>query len=155
MLQLIDLRLSDHAQLVVGATCLCVTALISHTYLSRTESSLSFPLSPPTWRLRGHLLLPRNGFLTVASWVEEYGPLITLRTGIEKYIVIGRYKAAVEIMEKQGASLVDRPRFIAAGELLCGGMLIPFIPAGERFRRLRRAIHTHLQPKAAEAYQPL
>lgn len=58
-------------------------------------------------------------------------------------------------MEKQGASLVDRPRFIAAGELLCGGMLIPFIPAGERFRRLRRAIHTHLQPKAAEAYQPL
>jgi len=33
-----------------------------------------------------------SGFMTVASWIEEYGPLITLRTGIEKYIVIGRYK---------------------------------------------------------------
>jgi hypothetical protein len=33
-----------------------------------------------------------SGFLTIASWIEEYGPLITLRTGIEKYIVIGRYK---------------------------------------------------------------
>jgi hypothetical protein len=43
-------------------------------------------------------------------------------------------------MEKQGASLVDRPRLIAAGELLGGGMLIPFIPAGERFRRLRRLV---------------
>ncbi|KAG1874405.1 cytochrome P450 [Suillus subluteus] len=151
MLQLTDLRLSDYAQLVIGATCLCVTALISHTYLSTssTKSSISCPPSPLTWRLRGHLIPPRNGFLTVASWIEEYGPLITLRTGIEKYIVIGRYKAAAEIMEKQGASLVDRPRFISAGELLCGGMVILFVPAGER------AIHTHLQPKAAEAYQPL
>ncbi|KAG1801739.1 cytochrome P450 [Suillus subaureus] len=150
MLQLTDLRLSDHAQLVVGATCLCIIALISRAYLSSTESSLSFPPSPLTWRLRGHLIPTRNGFLTVASWIEEYGPLITLRTGIEKYIVIGRYKAAAEIMEKQGASLVDRPRFIAAGELLSGGMAIPFVPAGERFRRLRRLV-----PKAAEAYQPL
>lgn len=93
--------------------------------------------------------------MTVASWIEEYGPLITLRTGIEKYIVIGRYKAAAEIMEKQGASLVDRPPFVAVGELLCGGMVLPFVPAGERFRQLRRTIHTHLLPKAAEAYQPL
>ncbi|KIK33867.1 hypothetical protein CY34DRAFT_813317 [Suillus luteus UH-Slu-Lm8-n1] len=154
MLQLTDL-LSDRVQLVIAATCLCITALISHTYLSSTESSLSSPPSPLTWRLCGHLLSPRKGYLTIASWIEEYGPLITLRTGTEKYIVIGRYKAAVEIMEKQGASLVDRPRLIAAGELLGGGMLIPFIPAGERFRRLRRAIHTHLQPKAAETYQPL
>jgi hypothetical protein len=43
-------------------------------------------------------------------------------------------------MEKQGASLVDRPRSIAAGELLGGGMLITFVPAGERFRRLRRLV---------------
>ncbi|KAG1797192.1 uncharacterized protein BJ212DRAFT_1217227, partial [Suillus subaureus] len=62
--------------------------------------------------------------------------------------------AAAEIMEKQGASLVDRPRFIAAGELLSGGMAIPFVPAGERFRRLRRLVVCY-NPKAAEAYQPL
>ncbi|KAG1738956.1 cytochrome P450 [Suillus lakei] len=95
--------------------------------------------------------------LTVASWIEEYGPLITLRAGTEKFVVVGRHKAAAEIMEKQGASLVDRPRSIAAGELLGGGMFILFVPAGERFRRLRRlvAIHTHLQPKATKAYEPL
>jgi hypothetical protein len=38
-----------------------------------------------------------SGFLTVASWIEEYGPLITLRTGIEKYIVIGRYKVCLTV----------------------------------------------------------
>ncbi|KAG0697943.1 cytochrome P450 [Suillus ampliporus] len=123
----------------------------------KAESGLSFPPSPPTWGLRGHLILHHNAFLTVGSWIEEYGPLITLRAGTEKFVIIGRYKAAAEIMERQGASLVDRPCFLAAGELLAGGMTILFVPAGERFRRLRRlvAIHTHLQPKAAKAYQPL
>ncbi|KAG1747934.1 cytochrome P450, partial [Suillus paluster] len=171
MLQLTDLLLSDNIQLVVSATCLSVAALIAHTYLFSTENGLSFPPSPSTWGLRGHFIPPRNAYLTVASWIEEYGPLITLRAGTEKFVVIGRYKAcltaAAEIMEKQGASLVDRPRSLAAGELLGGGMLIPFVPAGERFRRMRRlkyngymtlhyrAIHTHFQPKAAEAYRPL
>ncbi|OJA14179.1 hypothetical protein AZE42_11889 [Rhizopogon vesiculosus] len=40
-------------------------------------------------------------------------------------------------MEKQGGILADRPRMIAAGELLAGGLTIGFAHAGERFRRMR------------------
>jgi hypothetical protein len=75
-------------------------------------------------------------------------------------------------MEKQGGSVADRPRMIAGGEMFNGGLSIIFTPVGDRFRRMRRfvvrhnhslsysptrcrALHTHLQPKAAEAYQPL
>jgi len=61
----------------------------------------------------------------------------------------------MDIMEKQGGTIADRPRMIAAGELLTGGLSIGFAPAGDRLRRMRRVLHTHLQPKAAEAYQPL
>jgi hypothetical protein len=83
-------------------------------------------------------------------------------------------QAAVEIMERQGGLLADRPRMIAAGEILSGGQSIGFMHVGDKFRRMRRfvngvkmhkqpsftdttcrALHTHLQPKAAEAYQPL
>lgn len=39
--------------------------------------------------------------------------------------------------------------------MLTGGFIIGFAPAGERFRRMRRALHTNLQPKAADGYQPL
>ncbi|KAG0696752.1 cytochrome P450 [Suillus ampliporus] len=53
--------------------------------------------------------------------------------------------AAVEIMEKQGGLLVDRPRIIAVGEMLSGGLATGFTHAGDKLR----------QPKAAEAYQPL
>jgi cytochrome P450 len=58
-------------------------------------------------------------------------------------------------MEKEGGSLVDRPRSIAAGEMLSKGMRILMARSGDRFRRLRKAVHIHLQPKVAEAYQDM
>jgi hypothetical protein len=58
-------------------------------------------------------------------------------------------------MEKEGGSLVDRPRSIAAGEMLSNEMRITMARYGERFRRLRKAVHPHLQPKAAEKYQDM
>ncbi|KAG0707634.1 cytochrome P450 [Suillus ampliporus] len=93
--------------------------------------------------------------LTIAGWIDEYGPLITVRSGLEKVVIIDRYKAAVEIMENQGGLLTDRPRKVAVGEIFNGGLRIVLTPFEDRFRRMRRALHTHLQPKAAEAYQPL
>jgi hypothetical protein len=47
-------------------------------------------------------------------------------------------QAAVDIMEKEGASLVDRPRNISAGEILSGGMRVLLTRYGDRFRKMRR-----------------
>jgi cytochrome P450 len=58
-------------------------------------------------------------------------------------------------MEKEGGTLVDRPHLIAAGDIYSNGMRLVFEPAGDRFRRLRRAVHTHLQPKVAETYEEI
>ncbi|KAG2037126.1 cytochrome P450 [Suillus americanus] len=58
-------------------------------------------------------------------------------------------------MEKEGGLLADRPRAVAAGEILSGGLRMILTPAGEQFRRLRKAAHTHLQAKAAESYAPI
>ncbi|KAG1736220.1 cytochrome P450 [Suillus lakei] len=124
-------------------------------YRPKSKSGLPLPPSPPTWRLRGHFLPPRKPFLTIEGWIDEYGPLITIRSKFERIVIIGRYKAIVEILENQGKLTADRPRMVAAGEIFGGGMSIAFSPFGDRFRRMRRALHSHLQPKAAEAYQPL
>ena len=56
-------------------------------------------------------------------------------------------------MEKEGSALADRPQMIAANELLSGGKRITLIGSGERFRRLRKAIHTHFQAKAVVLYK--
>jgi len=69
---------------------------------------------------------------------EEYGPVFTLRQGTRIFIIIGRHRAAMELMEKQGASLADRPRSIAAAETLSGNMRVVVEGTGDRLRRLRR-----------------
>ncbi|KAG1732088.1 cytochrome P450 [Suillus occidentalis] len=151
MLQLPDLRISGNTHLVLGATaCIWAIGVIIRAYLRRSH----LPPSPPTRRLRGHFLPPHNTSLTVARWIDEYGPLITIRSGLQAIVIIGRYKAAVDIMEKQGKLVAGRPR-LAAGEILERGLSIVLSHAGDRFRRFRRALYSHLQPKSAEAYQPL
>ncbi|KAG2141066.1 cytochrome P450 [Suillus clintonianus] len=154
MTKLVDLS----AQLVVGsAACLGVIAIIAQVYLPQSKNGLPLPPSPFNLRPWGHFLPHHKykSFLTIAGWINEHGPLITVRSGLGKVVIIGRYKAAMDIMENQGGTLADRPRMIAAGELFGGGLSIAYTPFGDRFRRMRRALHTHFQPKAAGAYQPL
>ncbi|KAG2066094.1 cytochrome P450 [Suillus decipiens] len=154
MVLLPGLHISDNTQLVLDvAACLVIATVIARAYRPRSKNG-PLPPSPPNWRLMGHFLPPSNPFLTIAKWIDEYGPLITIRTGTEKVVIIGRYKAAVDIMEKQGGLLADRPP-MNAGQMLTGGLTVSVARAGDRFRRMRRALHTHLQPKAAETYQPL
>ncbi|KAF9225701.1 cytochrome P450 [Gyrodon lividus] len=78
---------------------------------------------------------------------------MSLRQGSHVFIIIGRLDAATEIMVKEGGALTDRPRSVAFGEILSNDMRLLVIRSGERFRRLRKVVHTHLQPKAAEEYQ--
>ncbi|KAG7439125.1 cytochrome P450, partial [Guyanagaster necrorhizus] len=86
---------------------------------------------------------------------EEYGPVFTLRSGSKLAVMIGRQQAAVDIMEKEGAALADRPRWTAASEMVSGGMRLLLLQSGERLRKFRKALHTHLQAKTAKDYEPL
>ncbi|KAH7922200.1 cytochrome P450 [Leucogyrophana mollusca] len=113
------------------------------------------PPGPPAHWFWGNAMPRVNIAHTLAEWVNTYGPILTLRQGSQVIIIIGRHQAATEIMEKEGGALADRPRFVAAGEMLSHGMRIHLSPYGEKWKRLRRAVHTHFQPKAAETYQPL
>ncbi|KAG1813848.1 uncharacterized protein BJ212DRAFT_1300744 [Suillus subaureus] len=53
---------------------------------------------------------PSQPFLPIADWIHEYGALITLGSGLEKVVIIGHYRAVMDIMENQGGTLADRPR---------------------------------------------
>lgn len=80
-----------------------------------------------------------SAFRKFDEWATEYGPVFSLRQGFTTIIVITRYRAAVEIMERRGAYLADRPVSIAAGETVSGGNRLLLIPVGERFKRMRRS----------------
>jgi len=84
------------------------------------------------------LIALRSSYRKFEDWAKEYGPVFKLRQGTTTIIVINRMQAAIDIMEKEGAALADRPAYISAGETLSGGMRLLLTPAGERFKKMRR-----------------
>ena len=68
--------------------------------------------------------------------------------------VIWMGQAVAEIMEKEGSALADRP-YSTPADLLCNDLALLLLHSGERLRRFRKAVSTHLQPKAARAYRDL
>ncbi|KAF9233850.1 cytochrome P450 [Melanogaster broomeanus] len=141
---------------LVGFTAAAIAlVLLSKRYMGALASKGGVPLPPgPPARWFWQTAMPtKNTVLAVADLVNQYGSVVSLRQGSRVTIIIGRMDAATEIMEKEGGALVDRPHLIAAGDLLSKGIRLILAPAGERFRRLRKAVHTHLHPKAAATYQ--
>ncbi|KJA15544.1 hypothetical protein HYPSUDRAFT_194208 [Hypholoma sublateritium FD-334 SS-4] len=137
----------------IAAVALCLTALACIRHYLTTHAYVPLPPGPPQGIL-GNTLPPAFAYRKFEEWTQQYGPVFALRQGFSTTVVIGRMQAAVDIMERDGAWLVDRPRNIAAGETLSGGMRMLLTPAGDRFKKMRRAIHTHLQPKAITSYTP-
>ncbi|KAJ7151109.1 cytochrome P450 [Mycena filopes] len=121
----------------------------------RRNSRLPLPPGPPGHWLFGTAIPKAHPHRKFEEWTKEYGPVISFRRGRELIVVIGRYDAAVEIMEKEGASVADRPSSIAAGDTLSGGMRTLLIRNGERLRKLRKALHAQLRPTVAAEYQPI
>ncbi|KAJ2917541.1 hypothetical protein MD484_g2847, partial [Candolleomyces efflorescens] len=125
-----------------------------HQRLKRGKG-LPLPPGPPGNLLFGNSLPKAFAYRVFEEWTKEWGPVFTLRQGFTRIVVIGRLQAAIDIMEKEGAALVDRPVSISAGETLSGGMRVLLTPAGERFKKQRRALHAHLQPKVIGTYSPV
>ncbi|KAG1896562.1 cytochrome P450 [Suillus fuscotomentosus] len=145
---------TDYAAGVVAFAAV-LALLYKKSSLTNGKNALPFPPGPPARWFWSNALPSVNIARELTNLVREYGPVVSLRQGSQVIIVIGSVEAATTIMEIEGRSLVDRPPSIAAGEMLSNGMRILMARSGERFRRLRKAIHTHLQPKAAEAYKDM
>ncbi|KAI0055285.1 cytochrome P450 [Artomyces pyxidatus] len=121
----------------------------------RSAHNLPLPPGPTGHWLWGAEIPARRSFLKYAEWTKQYGPVCSFRSGLRTVVVIGSFQAASDIMEKEGVATADRPRAIAGSDIMSGGMRILLIGVGERFRKLRKALHVHLQPKAAATYEPM
>ncbi|KIK68536.1 hypothetical protein GYMLUDRAFT_35978 [Collybiopsis luxurians FD-317 M1] len=136
--------------------------VISYFISKRIKASTDLPLppGPPADSIWGNSFEAAFFYRRFELWTQEYGPVFSLRQGIpglggRRMIIVGRHQAAVEIMEKHGADLTDRPTSIAAGDTLSGGMRILLMKQGETFKKLRKALQSHLQPKSIASYHPV
>jgi len=149
---------SETSLTIAVVAMIFVTFVVGAFYKKRDITSKEghpLPPGPPAKWFWDSVMPTVNISSTLNRWANEYGPVITLRRGSEITIVIGRVSAATEIMEKEGNALADRPQMIAADELLSGGKRLTLVGSGDRFRRLRKAVHTHFQIKAVETYKDI
>ncbi|KAJ3934183.1 MAG: cytochrome P450 [Lentinula lateritia] len=142
-------------------------SIILYIISKRIKASTSLPLppGPPADSIWGNSFDAAFCYRRFELWTQEYGPVFSLRQGIPgqktlsfggtRTIIIGRHRAAIEIMEKHGADISDRPNSVAAGDTLSGGMRILLIKSGDKFKKLRKALQSHLQPKSIASYHPV
>lgn len=130
---------------------LCACAFIFLSRKLRGSKRDSLPPGPGGNRLS----IGPHAYRRFHEWSKEYGPVFSLKHGSKLIIVIASYQAAIDIMQKHGSELADRPRSVAAGEIFSGDMRTLLVGAGERLKKLRRALHSQLQSTTAQQYGSL
>ncbi|KAG1810570.1 cytochrome P450 [Suillus subaureus] len=143
------------AFITIACTLVVLTSIWIVKQRYQAARRLPLPPGPPGRWLLGNEMPKSYAPFQFARWTEQYGPVFSLKQGHRIFVVIGRHQAAVDIMEKEGANLADRPRSIAVQETLSDGMRMVLERSGEKLRRVRRVLHAGLQPKVAATYEPI
>ncbi|KAI0086646.1 cytochrome P450 [Irpex rosettiformis] len=152
----LSFSLHQPSQLLLYVVCLTALAGVVYYYgLSKLVNIGGFRHTrlPPGPKDRWFEPGPKAA-LKYERMIQEYGPVFSFRQGNKVVVVIGRFQAAVDIMQKHGGDLADRPRSVAAGEIFSGGMRTLLTPRGDRLRKLRRALHSQLQPAVTHQWVP-
>ncbi|KAF8191490.1 cytochrome P450 [Mycena galopus ATCC 62051] len=98
--------------------------------------------------------LPPFQWLQFTEWTAQYGPIFSLNLAGQPVVVLNNYQVATDLLDHRSAIYSDRPRFIMGGEILTGGLMMPFATYGEQWKKLRRAAHEGLI-RISSSYAPI
>ncbi|KAK3143027.1 hypothetical protein QOZ80_4BG0356750 [Eleusine coracana subsp. coracana] len=114
---------------------------------SRATSKLKLPPSPPALPLIGHAhlvgALPHVSLRRLAARHGGEG-LMLLRLGVVPTLVASSPRAAQAVLRAHDQSLASRPRSVCGDVLTYGPSDVAMAPYGERWRRAKMLVTTHL-----------
>ncbi|ESK85384.1 cytochrome p450 [Moniliophthora roreri MCA 2997] len=90
----------------------------------------------------------------LVKWKKTYGDIVYIRLFNQDVIVLNSAKAAGDLLDRRAANYSQRPR-IPVIECLTGGLSMPFMDHGTRWRSMRRAAHEALNMRASVGYFPI
>ncbi|KAF9265165.1 cytochrome P450 [Marasmius fiardii PR-910] len=148
-------------QLVTAAlTVPIITYILFSQFQQRKRNSKGLPLppGPPQIPFFGNAtqILGKNMVTVFSQWAKEYGPVVYLRLFGQPVILLNTAEAAEDLLEKRSKNYSGRPNSIMASTAMQGDMMMPFIHANDRFRRVRKLVETELRPTAVtEHFNPI
>ncbi|ESK83069.1 cytochrome p450 [Moniliophthora roreri MCA 2997] len=121
---------------------------------ARNPKGLPLPPGPPGLPIIGnvHQLLGKSIVPLLEKWTREYGPVVHIKLFGLPVIIVGSSAAGKELLETRHQKYSGRPNLLLASEAMQGGMMMPFIHANERFRRVRKLVTTEMRPAAVTQY---
>ncbi|KAI0066989.1 cytochrome P450 [Artomyces pyxidatus] len=139
---------------VYGTVIAALIALLTLQYCTIPRRRL--PPSPRGLPLIGNAFsIGKAPWLTFTEWKEQHGDVVYFTAFGRPMIVLNTLKAASDLLDHRAAIYSDRPDFIVAGDILCGGLLVPFQRYGLVWRRTRKATVESLNRGVPGPFRPM
>ncbi|THG07524.1 isoflavone 2'-hydroxylase-like [Camellia sinensis] len=119
--------------------CLIIFPLLLLLFKLKQKRYKNLPPSPPGIPILGHLhLLKEPLHQTLQAISDKYGPIIFLRFGSRKVLVVNSPSAVEECFKKKDIIFADRPRTLSGKHLNHNYSNIAAASYGDLWRNLRR-----------------
>ncbi|KAI2467557.1 putative cytochrome P450 [Annulohypoxylon bovei var. microspora] len=114
-----------------------------------------YPPGPPTLPLIGnlHQMPKKKAHLQFQKWAQEYGPVYSLILGTKVMVVLSSDQAIKDLLDKRSNIYSSRPEAYL-GNVVSNNERVLLMEYGEKWRMIRRLIHSSLNIKAARTYVP-
>lgn len=136
-------------------TLLCLVT--QHLYTRYTFAKhYHLPPSVPGLPLLGntHQIPPINQGLWGLSLARKYGELFTCRIGGSTWVFLNSSRVVNDLMEKRSAIYSSRQHMPFASGLLSSESRMLLMPYGERWRLLRKVLHSVLNKQNMPVFEP-
>ncbi|XP_050124287.1 cytochrome P450 82A3-like [Malus sylvestris] len=129
------------------------TVIIVFYYLSRRWRAANHngKLSPPEvkgrWPIFGHLHLLGGStppHITLGAMADKYGPIFTIRLGVQPSLVISSSEIAKECYTTNDLSILSRPKMVVVDHVSYNYAMFAFGPPGPYWREIRKIVTLEL-----------
>ncbi|KAJ7950310.1 Cytochrome P450 [Quillaja saponaria] len=101
------------------------------------------PEASGAWPLIGHLHLlggPQPAHLTLGNMADKYGPVFSIRLGVNRSLVVSSWEIARECFTINDKVFATRPKFLAAEIMGYNYAMFGFSPYGPYWRHLKKIV---------------